>query len=800
MRQRNVFVAMAVFAFALASNSFLLAFQHPTVPAVNFAPAVNYTVGTLPFANAIADFNGDHILDIATVNFTSNDVSVLLGNGDGTFQAAVSYPVGTEPTAITTVDLNGDGSQDIAVADEIGKTIAVLINNGNGTGTFKPAVLYPAGMAPRGIVAGDTRGIGIQDLVVANNLGGDVTVFLGNGDGTVQAGVNYLAHTNPKSVALKDFNNDGHLDIACANHNTNDVSILLGNGDGTFQAPVQYAVGADPRHVLVEDFNKDGKWDLATANGGESTVSILYGNGDGTFQPQIKYNASTSPRWLAIADYNADGFADIATSNYNAKNISVLLGTGTTAAGTAFLAPQNYIVGNNPTGLAAGDLNGDGLPDIAVTVGGLPTAPNTVMAVLLNNPVTVSPTSLAFPVQALSTTSPAKTITLANSAPNSLTISSIVITGSNPPDFTQTNNCGSALSGHSSCTISVTFSPKGINNRAGTLTITDSAPGGSQTVALTGVGTAVSFAPPSIAFGSQAVGTTSAVMTTIVTNNAGGSTLTVSSVAITGTNAADFAQSNGCASVAPKKTCVISVTFTPTATGARSASLSLTDNGGGSPQTVPLTGTGTATVTVSPTTITFPLQVLTTLSAAQNVTLTNNGSTALSITSISFTGANPTDFQQTNTCGSSVAANSSCNIAVKFKPTNINHRGATLSIVDSAGTQTVALAGTSTAVSFSPASLSFAAQAVGTSSASKTITLTNFSGANTVTVSALTITGTNAGDFSQTNTCTAVAPKKTCTISVTFTPTATGARTASVSVTDNGGMSPQTVPLSGTGQ
>jgi FG-GAP-like repeat/Abnormal spindle-like microcephaly-assoc'd, ASPM-SPD-2-Hydin/FG-GAP repeat len=774
----------------------------PAIPPVNFAPPVDYTVGTLPFANAVADFNGDHILDVAVVNYSSNNVSVLFGKGDGTFEPAVNYTVGTEPTAITAIDLNGDGVPDIAVADEIGKTIAVLINNADGTGTFKPAVLYPAGQAPRGIAAGDLRGIGKIDLVVANNLGGNVSVFLGNGDGTFQPAVNYNADVNPKSVALGDFNMDGHLDIACANHNTNDVSILLGNGDGTFKTAVNYPTGIDPRHVLAYDFNKDGKLDLAVANGGESTVSILYGNGDGTFQPQAKYTANTSPRWLAVADYNNDGFLDIATSNYDAKNVSILLGTGSSVAGQAFLPNQDYIVGNNPTGLAAGDFNGDGLPDIAVTVGGLPTVPNTIMAVLLNIPVTVSPTSLTFPTQVLGTTSAPQAVTLTNGAPNSLTISSISITGTDPKDFSQTNNCGTALSGNASCTINVVFNPTSVNNRTATLTIVDSAPGGAQTVALTGVATAVNLSPTSLTFASQNIGTTSAPQVVTLTNASGGSTITITSLVIGGTNTTDFAQTNTCGtSVLPLKSCTISVTFTPTATGARSATVSITDNAGSSPQTVPLSGTGAASVTVTPANLTYKAQVLKTTSAAQVVTVTNNGTTAVGISSIAISGSNATDYAQTNNCGTSLAGSSNCTINVTFTPSSINRRIATLTITDDAGTQTVNLSGTGTAASITPKSLAFAAQTVGTTSAPQTVTFTNASGATTITITSIKIAGTDPGDFAQTNTCgTSVLPKKSCTISVTFKPTVTGARSAAVSITDNAGASPQLVPLVGTGK
>jgi len=803
-----VMLVICLSGVELSAQAKKAAGKAPQVPPVNFAPPVDYTVGTLPFANAVGDFNGDHIQDVAVCNYSSNNVSVLLGNGDGTFKAAVNYTVGTEPSAITVADLNNDGYPDIAVADEIGKTIAVLINNADGTGTFKPAVLYPAGQAPRGIVAGDLRNIGILDLVVANNLGGNVTVFLGNGDGTFKAGVNYAADVNPKSVALGDFSGDGILDIAVANHNTNDVSILMGNGDGTFKAPVNYPTGTDPRHVLVFDFNKDGKLDLAVANGGESTVSILYGNGDGTFQPQVKYNAATSPRWLAVADYNNDGFLDIATSNYDAKNISVLLGTGSSTAGQAFLAPQNYVVGANPTGLVAGDFNGDGLSDIAVTVGGLPTAPNTIMAVLLNVPATLSPTSLTFGTQVLSTSSAPQAFTLTNSAPNALTITNIGFTGAAAADYSQTNTCGSALSGNSSCAINVTFTPTGVNSRGATMTVTDSAPGGSQSATVTGVGTAASLSPTSLTFASQNIGTTSTPQT-VTLSNVSGTTISITGIAITGTNSTDFAvSSTTCGStLAGKGSCTISVTFTPTASGTRSAAVTVTDNAGGTSQSAALTGTGvgtTTTLTVSPTALAFTTQLVATSSTPQVITVTNPSSTVVvTFTSIAVTGTNLKDFSQTNNCGTSLAANSSCAINVTFKPTSINTRNATVTITDSAtnSPQIVTLQGIGTAVSLSPTSLTFAPQTVSTTSAPQTVTFTNVSASGTIVISKISFNGTNSTDFAQTNNCAGkVLPKGSCTFNVTFTPTSTGPRSAALTLTDNGGGSPQTVSLSGTGQ
>ena len=203
------------------------------------------------------------------------------------------------------------------------------------------------------------------------------------------------------------------------------------------------------------------------------------------------------------------------------------------------------------------------------------------------------------------------------------------------------------------------------------------------------------------------------------------------------------------------------------------------------------------TATLSPAGLTFLTQVVGTTSAAQTATLTNTGSVSLTITSIQITG----DFAQTNNCGSSLAGGAKCTINVTFTPTAMGSRTGTLSVNDNAtpSPQTVSLSGSGTIVSLSPSTLSFGNVSVGISSAPQTITLTNVS-ASTLKVTGVSITGTNAGDFSQTNTCgSSVAAKASCTITVTFKPTATGSRRATLNVSDNGGASPQTIALSGTG-
>ena len=348
-----------------------------------------------------------------------------------------------------------------------------------------------------------------------------------------------------------------------------------------------------------------------------------------------------------------------------------------------------------------------------------------------------------------------------------------------------------------------------------------------------------------LSFGYVTVGTTSAAHTVTLTNISNAA-LSITSVAITGANASNFAQSNNCgSSVGPGRNCTINVTFTPTASGYRSASVSITDNAIGSPQRIslsgmatgsasnpPIPGTGASSapsppipgtgagsapspstpatptppaVSLSLTSLTFASQPVGTTSAARTIALGNTGNGLLTVTGLAITGPNASDFAQTNSCGSSVAAGGNCTIGVTFTPAATGSRTASLSISDngSGSPQMVALSGTGTAttgVSLSATTLSFGTQPVATTSAAQTLTLNN-GGSVPLSISGLTITGANSGDFVEVaDTCgSSLAGGGNCTIGVAFTPSATGQRTATLSITDNASGSPQTATLTGTG-
>jgi hypothetical protein len=330
------------------------------VPPCHFAPATDYPVGREPYTVVTGDFNGDGKLDLVVSNIKSNTVSVLLGQGDGTFRQAVEFATGRGPHGVAVADFDGDGHADIAVCNPRDDTIGILL--GKGDGSFRPAQGHAAGRGPQRLAVGDFNGDGKADLVVTNGIAGTVTVLLGNGDGSFRAAGNFSVRNAPGPVTVADVNNDGRADLIVASTGGDFVAVLLGNGDGTFGPAREFGIGSGPGYIVVGDFNGDGKPDLAVENFGTHDVSVLLGNGDGTFRAAVSYAAGTCPGGLAAGDFNGDGVLDLAVVNHHSRNVSVLLGNGD---GT-FRPAEHYALGEMPAGVAVGDFNGDGRPDLAV--------------------------------------------------------------------------------------------------------------------------------------------------------------------------------------------------------------------------------------------------------------------------------------------------------------------------------------------------------------------------------------------------------------------------------------------------
>jgi hypothetical protein len=761
-------------------------------------PSPTFGVGHNPLGLAVGDFNNDGKLDLAVVNQNDNTVSILLGNGDGTFQPQTTVSSnGTTPVSVATADFNADGNLDLAVVNQTDSGCSdsngsVSVLTGDGTGAF-PTVLRHicVGILPTSVVVGDFAGFGLPDLVVVNQGGGNASCAPANGTVTFASAVlidfgpffdsarSYCAGKGPSAAAVGDFNGDGVLDVAVTNFSSNQVSALPGSGSGTgfnFLTPDSFATGTlGPNSITVGDFNGDGVLDLAAAAEGSSQISILLGDGSGNFSP---------------------------------------------AAGSPF-STTSATGGRGPASLVAADFNGDGRLDVATAE----SIDNLVTVMLQSPAIQFSPPSLSFGNQPENTTSAAKTVTVTNVGSSPLTIETIDITGLNPTAFHQTNDCPidpMTLGTGAFCTVSVTFTPGTIGPLSAAVTVTQKN-GVAENVSLTGSGIApaISFSPPTVTFGATLVGTPNPTPQMVTVSNIGAFDTTIQTISITGTNASDFLPitadtCSGQKLTAGTGTCTITVSFTPAAGGLRTAQINvpfLIAGGNLTTQTVALSGEGAApAVNFAPTPLTFNNQLKNTTSAPSTVTLLNDGTYALTMNSVSASG----DFAiQSNGCTGTLAVNTSCTVAVTFTPTAVGTRNGTLTFTDNnnaipSSQQTVSLVGTGAApiVSLAIAPQTFGNQQVGTTSAPSTVTLSNL-GNWPLTINSIVKGGANPGDFAiQSNTCLppgTVAASASCTVTVTFTPAAAGPRSATLVFTDNNNAAPdppgvtQTVSLTGTG-
>jgi len=344
----------------------------------HFTPSALLTTGMQPFGVVAADFHGAGHIDLAACNFGSNSVSLFEGNGDGTFQSAVSVPTGSGPMALAAADFNNDGRLDLVTSDVSSLTVSVLMNKGDGTFLSPPPT--PLSLGPEGIVSADLTGSGILDLVIPDQNTDAVSVLLGRGDGTFRAPIQIPAGMDPYDVAVGDFTGDSILDLAVADYLSNSVMILQGRGNGTFFPIGTLATGDGPDFVRTADLDGDHHLDLVVANYLSNDVSVFYGLGGGKFTSPQTYRVGIAPSGLVLGDFNGDGPTDIAVSDSGSSDVEIVLNTGD----RTFAAPASYSTGyDQPWAINAADLNHDGHLDLFVT-DSAPSEPQTV-AVLMGN-------------------------------------------------------------------------------------------------------------------------------------------------------------------------------------------------------------------------------------------------------------------------------------------------------------------------------------------------------------------------------------------------------------------------------
>jgi hypothetical protein len=610
-------------------------------------------------------------------NAVSDSLAILIGNGDGSFQRYVEYPGGFDPNAVVAGDFNGDGRVDVAMADTSLAGPQVSIFLGNGDGTMQPRIDYPIAGAAVSLLVGDFNGDGLLDLAAGTTpkggpsqvpAGGTLSVLLGKGDGSFQPHRDFGGVSYSYSLIAADLNGDGQLDIALVNPDEGAVNVLLGDGRGSFGSVMDTVAALGPTQLLAGDFNGDGKQDIAYASQGSGTISVSLGNGDGTFQAPLNNQAPGGGSTLVASYLNADKKLDVAAVIGSEISPVVLLGNGDGTFGPRMGYPVQF-----PTGaLSVGDFNGDKVPDLLV--------PGSSLNVLLGN----GDGSFRSAIESTGTSGPgvvadfnhdnkqdyaglqgnAVGIFLGNgdgsfqpevdyptgtkfTAPVAITAD--YLDGDGNIDLAVANaatNDVSVFLGNSDGTFQppahfpVIRGPRAITsgdlNADGNTDLIVSGDGGVSVLLGNGDGTfkpQVSYAkrgesivaaefnadskldfatassynyntfsvflnapsialfPSKLAFNPQLVGTRSTPLTILV-SNPGTVALAITDVVISG----DLAQTNTCpvfpTTLAPGTNCTISVTFTPTMLGDRTGKISLSDDALAGQQFIELTGIG----------------------------------------------------------------------------------------------------------------------------------------------------------------------------------------------------------------
>lgn len=560
----------------------------PSASAAGFRPAdpfVDHAVGTNPLGLATGDLNGDGRADIVAANTGSANVSVLLGQSDGTLAAATQHAVGTTPTSVAIGDLDGDGRADIVAANSSSNTISVLRGAISG---FAAQQTYVAGAGARDVALGDVDGDGHLDVVTAETGADTVSVLLGRPDGTLNARTAFPTGDAPYAVALADLNGDGKLDIVTADSGANTVSVLTGDGAGAFGAAAATAVGTTPYDLAVADLNGDARPDVGTANFGAGTTSILLGRNGGGFDPATNQHVGAQQRGLTFADIDGDTKLDLAgTTLAFGPTMEYRAGTG---AGTFPGTGSNEAIGfvftgaRRPAAIVTADLNGDGRPEVIVSD-------------VIDSRITVLNNATATAVATPPADSVARTFTVSFSVPRfPAAVDKVAVFAKGPEDsaYTKVHEAAQGvLSGSFSYTatqVGGRYEFRAVGYDASGTAL--SRPNGSDASTL--------LRQPdyevsgTTSFGELTVGATTTRMYQV--ENGVGTTVKVTGVTVGGTNAGDFTVTEDYCTgrtVGTSSDCSVIAQFKPSASGPREATLTFTTDEGLT-RTITMTGTAVA--------------------------------------------------------------------------------------------------------------------------------------------------------------------------------------------------------------
>jgi hypothetical protein len=346
-----------------------------SVRAAQFRQPVYYKTGSsknLPRKVVVADLRNIGVLDLVVADYLSNRVSVLLGNGDGTFQKPLGFSV-SSPIGFATEDMNGDGKPDLVIIESGGtgnSLLAVFLGNGNGT--FRQAGTGLLGVYSADVTVADFNGDGNLDVAVANrgfDEPGSVMVFFGDGKGNLKDRTTYKVAGGPWGIAAGDLNGDHSPDLAITQLDNGSVAILMNDGTGKFLKPVSYSERGVPLDVKIADLRHNGVQDLVVADGAKG-MAVLLNKGNGTFGNPTIYQPTffnwQAPEACAVADFNLDGKLDVACApSVNDAYIFYGKGNGTFKPGIEIKTAINHQDGFS---IAAGDFNHDNAPDLAISI------------------------------------------------------------------------------------------------------------------------------------------------------------------------------------------------------------------------------------------------------------------------------------------------------------------------------------------------------------------------------------------------------------------------------------------------